>query len=294
MVCNWKIAGRAGEGISAAGFMMGKTAQRHGLNIFEYSEYPSLIRGGHTSSQVLMSDQPVSCQQKDVSIMVALNEDSIRLHTEEFTAATKILLDTDTIKIDWSKYPTIQQSQVIHVPFAKIARDATGKSLASDIVALAVSCSLIGLSKDIFEQVVKEFFEKKGEEVVAENIKAAESAFAFANEQKLTSTTPIQPTTTQSLYISGAEAIGLGALSAGVKYFAAYPMTPTSNLMHFMADAQNYYPLIVKHAEDEISAINHALGASFTGVRAMTGTAGGGFALMVESVSLAGVTELPL
>lgn len=291
---NWKIAGRAGEGIAATGFMMGKIAQRHGLSVFEYGEYPSLIRGGHTSSQVRASTSPIFGQTRHVDLMVALNEDSIRLHLEEFDETTQFLIDTDDDKIDYSKYPSINQSQVIHVPMTKLAREATGKSLASDVIALAASCHLLGLSIDIFKQILRDFFARKGDEVVNENIKAAELGFTFATQNIKATREPIAPLPPDSLFISGTEATGLGALSAGVKYYAAYPMTPTSNLMHFMADAQESYPLVLKHAEDEIAAINDALGASFAGVRAMTGTAGGGFALMVESASLAGVTELPL
>lgn len=294
MTFNWKIAGRAGEGIAATGFMMSKLCQRHGLNVFEYSEYPSLIRGGHTSGQVLAGDTPLHSQQRLVDIMVALNEDAVALHLSDFSAQTKILIDTDDDKLDWSKYPSITASQVIHVPFVKIAREATGKSLASDMVALSASCFLLGLDIEVFYEVIRSFFGKKGDDVVNENIKAAQMGYEFAKTNLQPPTQNIEKKQTEQLLLTGTEAIGLGALSAGVQYFSAYPMTPTSNLMHFMAAAQHDHPLVVKHAEDEIAAINEALGAAFSGARSMTGTAGGGFALMVEAVSLAGITELPL
>lgn len=291
---NWKIAGRAGEGIAAAGFMFGKIAQRHGLHVFEYGEYPSLIRGGHTSSQVHVSLEPVYCQTKIVDVMVALNEDGIKLHLSEFSETTKIIVDSDDGKIDLTKYAQIKPEQLLNVPFLKISREATGKSLASDVVALAVSCHLLGLSQEVFSQVLKDFFAKKGEEVVNENIKAMEAGFAYAKEHITNTSESFELKESKQIFVSGTEAIGLGALSAGVQYYAAYPMTPTSNLLHFMADAQNEYPLVVKHAEDEIAAINDVIGASFAGVRSMTASAGGGFALMVEGVSLAAVTEVPL
>lgn len=296
---NWKIAGRAGEGIAATTFLMGKIGQRAGLSVFEYSEYPSLIRGGHTSGQVRLSTIPISSQRRSVDLMVVLNEESISNHLEEFLPTTRFLIDTQDDKIDFSKYPTIQASQLVTVPMVSISREVTGKSLASNMVALAVSAYLLGLDQTVLHEVIRHFFAKKGDDVVAENIRAAEAGHAYAIEHCAPGT-PINnnPTETNkasaSLLMTGTEAIGFGALSAGVQYYSAYPMTPSSALMTFMADASTSWPLIVKHAEDEIAAINNALGASFAGTRAMTGTAGGGFALMVEAVSLAGVTELPL
>lgn len=291
---NWKIAGRAGEGISAAGFIFGKTAQRHGLSAFEYGEYPSLIRGGHTSSQVRVSTEPVYCQSWFVDIMIALNEDAVKLHVTEFNEKTLIIVDQDDDKINPSNYPTLKPEQFLHVPLLKLAREATGKSLASDVVALAVSCYILGLSKDIFLQVIKDFFARKGDEVVQENMKAVEAGYTYAAANIQTHSEPLPIPDSKQLFITGTEAIGLGALSAGVQFYAAYPMTPTSNILHFMADASKDYPLVVKHAEDEIAAINDAIGASYAGVRSMTASAGGGFALMIEGVSLAAVAETPL
>lgn len=290
---NWKIGGRAGEGISAAGFIFGKTAQRSGLNVFEYGEYPSLIRGGHTTSQVHASTGPVTCQAWKLDLMVALNEESLKLHLDEFDDKTQVILDPDVTKVE-QKFPQLKSEQIISAPLNKLAREATGKSLASDVVALAISCHVLGINKDTFLGVIKDFFAKKGDEVVAENIKAAEAGFTWTKSNVTNIKNVVVGSGASQLYMSGTDATGLGALSAGCQFYAAYPMTPTSNLMHFMAGKQDEFPLIVKHAEDEIAAINYALGASFTGVRSMTASAGGGFALMVEGVSLAAVTELPL
>lgn len=290
---SWMIGGRAGEGISAAGFMLGKTAQRHGLSCFEYGEYPSLIRGGHTTSQVTAGTGEVSCPAWFIDLMVALNDDSIRLHLDEFNEKTKILIDPDSTKVE-GKYPALKPEQFISAPLTKLAREATGKSLASDIVALAISCYVLGLDKNVFAEVLKDFFGKKGEEVIAENLKALEAGtnWAVTNITEKRDTLPVVEK--DQLYMGGTEATCLGALAAGCQFYAAYPMTPTSNILHFMAGKQTEFPLVVKHAEDEISAINYAIGASFAGVRSMTASAGGGFALMVESVSLAAVAEVPL
>lgn len=295
MTLNWKIAGRAGEGIAATSFLMSKICQRAGLSVFEYSEYPSLIRGGHTGGQIHAGDS-VTCQKKIVDLMVVLNEQAISEHLAEFDEHTKFLVDTQDDKIDFSKYPSIKPEQIISVPMVQIAREQTGKSLASNMVALAVSCHLLGLDQSVLHDVIRSFFGRKGDEVVNENLRAVEAGFKFASESMHQPiATSLQTATTVGTYLlNGSEAIGLGALSAGVQYFSAYPMTPASTLMTFLADATAHYPLVVKHAEDEIAAINNALGAAYSGARSMTGTAGGGFALMVEAVSLAGITELPL
>jgi 2-oxoglutarate ferredoxin oxidoreductase subunit alpha len=147
MTFNWKIGGKAGEGIAATSFLMAKIAQRAGLSVFEYGEYPSLIRGGHTTGQIHASTEPVYVQKRIVDLMVILNEDSIRLHLEDFDSNTKFLIDTQDDKIDFSKYPTIKPEQIVSVPMVQIARETTGKSLASNMVALAASCSLLGLEK---------------------------------------------------------------------------------------------------------------------------------------------------
>lgn len=293
MTLNWKIAGRAGEGIAATSFLMSKICQRAGLAVFEYSEYPSLIRGGHTGGQIHAGDQ-VTCQKKIVDVMVVLNEQAISAHLDEFDEHTKFLVDTQDDKIDFSKYPLIRPEQIIAVPMVQIAREQTGKSLASNMVALAVSCHILGLDQTVLHDVITSFFGRKGEEVVNENIKAATAGHAYAVDTLHIDTHPYEHSNATTYLMNGSEAIGFGALSAGVQYFSAYPMTPASTLMTFMADAQEHYPLVVKHAEDEIAAINNAIGASYSGVRSMTGTAGGGFALMVEGVSLAGIMELPL
>lgn len=329
---NWKIGGRAGEGIAVTGFFMSKICQRAGLSVFEYNEYPSLIRGGHTTGQIHAGKSPVSCQKRFVDVMVILNEDCVKQHLEEFTSNTRFVIDTQDDKIDFSKYPSIKPEQILSVPMVEMSREITGKSLASNMISLAVSCAIFGLDPEYHYQIIREFFGKKGQDVVDENIKAAQKGYEWSAENKLTiaptaanisatqvstltntSTKNSDPVTsdpapeknvdqaTNSLFtqrstylLTGSEAIGFGALSAGVQFYSAYPMTPSSALMTFMADAQEHYPLVLKHAEDEIAAINEALGASYTGARAMTGTAGGGFALMTEAVSLAGVTEIPL
>lgn len=289
---NWKIAGLAGEGIAVTGITFAKTCMRHGLQAFMYGEYPSLIRGGHTTAQVSFSSNPVSCQEKHVDLMIALNEDAVALHLDEFSESSVILVDKKVTKIDWSKYAF--RGTILDLPMHEISLEITGSSLAENMVALGASCYVFGLQVDILKHIIEEAFERKGPEVISKNQAAADRGYALAKEQNVPHKEAVAVNQKELILVSGNEAIGLGALSAGLQFYAAYPMSPTSSLLHFMAENQTRFPLVVKHAEDEISAINQAIGASFAGVRSMTGTSGGGFALMVEATSLAGVAETPL
>jgi 2-oxoglutarate ferredoxin oxidoreductase subunit alpha len=292
---NWKVAGLAGEGIATTGLLFAKLAMRHQLYCFAYGEYPSLIRGGHNTLQVGFDTKPVTTQIKAVDLMIALNEDAIKLHLDEFSEQTVILADKANSKINWDNYQLT--ATVIDVPFKAISLEKTQGTLAENMVSLGACSALLGFKLEILQQLIAEIFGRKGEVVVQKNQEAAAAGFAQITEvpaalRKLPLSTAQH--SEPHILVSGSEAIGLGALSAGIQFYAAYPMSPSSTVLHFMAEHEKTFPLVVKHAEDEISAINQAVGASFAGVRAMTGSAGGGFALMVETTSLAGVAETPL
>lgn len=289
---NWKIAGRAGEGISVTGMIFAKTCMRHGLHCFTYGEYPSLIRGGHNTMQVSASSGPVSCQLRAVDIMIALNDESISQHLEEFTDATVHIVDKKATKVDWEKHAP--KGRILDLPMHAISLETTGSTIAENMVALGASCAVLCLDLSVLETIIQEAFVKKGKEVIAKNILAAQRGYAYAKEQSFACLSTIPISALPQILVSGNEVIGLAALSAGVQFYAAYPMTPASSLLEYLAKAQDAFPIVVKHAEDEISAINQAIGASFAGVRSMVGTSGGGFALMVEGVSLAGIAETPL
>lgn len=295
-ILNWKIAGLAGEGIATTGLLFAKLALRHGLNVFAYGEYPSLIRGGHNTLQVAVSSEPVTAQQRHIDVLLALNDDAIKLHLAEFDSNTIILADKTNAQIKWENYNLT--ATIIDIPFKAISLATTQGSIAENMVALGASSALFGFKLEILQNLIAEIFNRKGDVIVQKNQAAAATGYASianqpSNSAKFTLAT-FNFNQPPQILVSGSEAIGLGALSAGIQFYAAYPMSPASTLLHFMAEHEKNFPLIVKHAEDEISAINQAIGASFAGARAMTASAGGGFALMVEACSLAGVAETPL
>lgn len=289
---NWKIAGRAGEGIAVTGMIFAKTCMRHGLHCFTYGEYPSLIRGGHNTMQVSASSGPVSCQLRAVDIMIALNDEAIAQHLAEFTDATVHIVDKKATKIDWEKHAP--KGRVLDLPMHTISLETTGSTIAENMVALGASCAVLCLDLSVLETIITEAFAKKDKDVIEKNILAAQKGHEYAKEQSFACLSTLPISAKPQVLLSGNEVIGMAALSAGVQFYAAYPMTPASSLLEYLAKAQDTFPLVVKHAEDEISAINQAIGASYAGVRSMVGTSGGGFALMVEGVSLAGIAETPL
>lgn len=293
MSLHWKVAGRAGEGIDVTGVMFGKTCLRHGMNVFGYREYPSLIRGGHNTNQVHAGFEPITCQQKHIDLLVALNEESIALHVDEIDKDSVVLCEASQDGYDISKYASTG-ARFFDVPMTNISRKETGHFLSQNVVSLAMSVWILGLDVEIFRQVVIDQFKEKGDKVIEMNLKALDSAYAYATANLPQIKPPAEKRPNNQIFLTGNHATALGAIAGGVQYFAAYPMTPASEILHTLASLQDKYPLVVKHVEDEISAINQAIGASYAGARAMTSSATGGYALMVEATSLAAVMETPL
>lgn len=278
------------------GLFLGKIATRSGYHAFEYSEYPSLIRGGHNIIEVRISDEKVFSQEKKVDVLVCLNEETYILHKEEVKENGMVVIDQE--KIDMTKYRNlVKKFTYVNLPFNKIIKDNGLATVMINNIALGALTYLLGAEISILKSLISEQFARKGEEIINKNIKGVQLGYESVKKSnsdgyhiKIPKTKEVIP----QMYISGNEIIGLGSVAAGCKFYAAYPMTPSSALLHYLASKGEKAGMVVKHAEDEISVINMALGASWAGVRSMVGTSGGGFALMVESVSLAGITETPI
>ena len=290
----WKVAGAAGEGIMSTGLLFSKTCARHGWYIFDYTEYPSLIPGGHNTYQVHAAKHPVFSQNLNVDVLAAINKDGLDFHLEELAANSVVLYDGQDDSINISEYRI--KGKAIDLPMVELARDVGGKELMGNNVALGASIYLFGLDLNLLEEVISDVFGDKGKEVVDLNKKAASIGFQYMAQK----TRPILKVEKQPdvkhLTLTGNEAVCLGALAGGLQFYAAYPMTPSSSVLHYLAACAKKTPtqIVVKHAEDEISAANMACGAAFAGTRAMVGTSGGGFCYMVEALGLCGVAELPV
>src|SRR3990167_8293191 len=277
----WKVAGAAGEGIMTTGLLFSKTCARHGWYIFDYTEYPSLIRGGHNTYQVAAGKNPIYSQKEKVDLLIALNQDGIEQHQEEVGENSLLVFDQEHQKIEIEKYNLA--AKLIDLPMVRLAKEAGGEELMANNVALGASIYLVGLDLEILNKVISDVFADKGEEVISLNQKAARGGYDFVKNQNQPSLT-ISKQERNLLTLTGNEAIALGALAGGLQFYAAYPMTPSSSILHFFAAKAKEAKIVVKHAEDEISVVNMAISASFPGARAMVGPPGGAFCYMVEAL----------
>jgi 2-oxoglutarate ferredoxin oxidoreductase subunit alpha len=287
-----KIGGEAGQGIQTIGGTLARLFARSGLYVFTHQDYESRIRGGHNFYQVRLSDTPVIAARDGIDILIALDKECISCHGDELNEDGQIVYDSTALK---EKHDA---PHFLDIPFGNLALEHGGNKIMTNTVAIGAVLGMLGMDMAVLHKIFEDTFRKKGEDIIRGNLKAAEAGRDYAVKQcescaysvGINSTSSVQP----KMLIAGNDAIGLGAVASGLKFYSAYPMTPSTGIMNYIAGKEAEYGIIVEQAEDEISAINMALGASFAGVRAMTGTSGGGFALMTEGLSLAGMTETPL
>jgi 2-oxoglutarate ferredoxin oxidoreductase subunit alpha len=289
-----KIGGQAGQGIKSVGLIFAKLATRSGFYIYTYTEYPSLIRGGHNAMQICVSEEEVTGPSIRTDLLIALNQETITKHLGELTPGSGLIFDADK-KFDFTRVDA--KINLFLVPLSKLAKVAGGEELLINVVALGAATALLGGELKIIKDLISEEFSGKKEEIIEMNHKAVEQGYNFAVENfadKLQKRLIPRPNIVPKMILNGDEAAALGAIAAGLQFAAIYPMTPITGLLHMLAAYQKKYGFIYKQPEDEISAINMAIGASFAGARAMTATSGGGFCLMTEGYGLAGMTETPI
>ena len=289
---SWKIGGEAGSGIASIGFNFAKALQRSGLFVFATNDYPSLIKGGHNTYSVRGDDERIYCQRETIDVLVALNKNTILNNGHELTSEGAIIYDGDKVKLTPAETP---KAKLLHVPLGSIATKAGG-AIFGNTVALGACFKLLGMDFAILTDLITKSFGKKGGEVAAKNIEAAKAGYDYLEQNyKEAFFIQIQKLPPKNdLLLMGNDALCAGAIKAGCKFVAEYPMSPSSSILHYMAAHERKYGIVVKHTEDEIAAANMIIGAAFTGVRAMTATSGGGFALMVEALGLAGISETPI
>ncbi len=285
-----KIGGEAGQGIQTIGDTLGHVFARAGFHVFTNQDYESRVRGGHNYYQVRLADRPVMAPKDEVDIIVALDKESIALHGPELASRGQIIYDAETLKEQHD------EPSFLNIPFNKLAMEHGGDKIMANTVATGAVLGMLGMDLDSLMGIIDDIFRKKGEKVITANRNAALAGYDHAVKSclKCNFAVALDDKASPRMLVGGADAITLGALASGVKFYSAYPMTPATGIMNYLAGKEKEYGIVVEQAEDEIAAINMAIGASFAGVRAMTGTSGGGFALMVEGVSLAAMTETPV
>jgi len=284
-----KIGGQAGQGVKYSGLILGKLATRSGYNIYNYVEYPSLIRGGHNVVQVSISKTPVYGPSKKTDLLIALNQETVEKHLEELDENSYILFDEKN-KINATN------KQLFPIPLSELAADAGGEIL-TNTVALGATVALLGGDIDLFKSLIDEEFVDKNPKVMENNKNAAQLGYNYclkSFKNKIKNILAKQDNFQSKIIVDGTEAVAMGAIAAGLQFAAIYPMSPISNILQVLALYQEKYGYIYKQPEDEISAINMSIGASYAGARSMTATSGGGFCLMSEGLGLSAMTETPL
>lgn len=274
---NILIGGQAGQGMDTIADFLENCIKSKGYYIFSSKDYMSRVRGGHNFSQIRFSDVPVYSHDRDLDFIIALNKDTIDFHRERLNDNGKILIDE---AIEYS------DERVIKLPLLKTAKEI-GLPRVSGMVAAGVVLKYFGISIDGIEEV---FPKKFNEEVRRINTEAVKNGYELIENNVSLPVGKAEDT----ILINGNNAIALGAIAGGLSFYSAYPMTPATSIMTYLSKKQLEVGMVIEQVEDEIAAINMAIGASYAGARAMTGSSGGGFSLMVEALGLAGITETPL
>ncbi|MFH1785524.1 MAG: 2-oxoacid:acceptor oxidoreductase subunit alpha [Candidatus Micrarchaeota archaeon] len=286
-----KIAGRAGAGVMTTGRLMIKCFTRGGYNAVGYPEYPSLIRGGHNTVQIRISDKEINSPVQEQDLVIALNKDAVFYHMGTVANGGMIIYDQ---LIDISKFKIRPDVKMHPVPLSKLTQDAGGTEQMKNTVALGAALAVVDYPFDMLTEIMQDEFGRKGPEIVKANINAAKVGYDFVKNNNINGKNIKPISHKRKLVITGNEAVTLGAIQGGVKFYSAYPMTPASTILHYMIENEQTFGLVVKQTEDEIAAMNYAIGAAFAGARAMVGTSGGGFALMTEALGLAAISETPV
>jgi len=286
---NIVIGGAAGQGVHAITLPLTKSLVRQGFQVLTVQDYQSRIRGGHLFNRIRVSEAPLVSSREGVDLLVALNQETIALHGQDLSSQGLIIYDASQVKDLPPGVKTLGLAAEVLVPGA-----AAGE-IAVNAGACGAILGLFHLPVDGLLELLSQTFADKGQEVIHWNLSAARRGHELASGQDFpVSLTPVAKPPPPHLLLSGHEALALGALAAGVNFVSGYPMTPWTSLFNALSQRAARWGVVVEQAEDEIAAITMAIGASFAGARAMTGTSGGGFCLMTEAVGLAAMTETPL
>jgi 2-oxoglutarate/2-oxoacid ferredoxin oxidoreductase subunit alpha len=282
------LAGEAGQGLQTIEQILARVLHRAGYHVFTYSEFMSRIRGGCNSTEIRIAGNPIGAFRSRIDILIPFTADAFDHLGGRLSPRTLVLGDRETLHSDRITHP---------VPFEAMAAETAG-AIAVNVVAAGVLLGLVGVDQSLLFEHLKERFASKGTEVVAKNIAAAEKGHqagsGLARENGISVSIPRDEPVSRKRLFNGSDVVSLGALAGGCNFLAAYPMSPSTGVLTFLAQHARELGIIVEQAEDEIAGVNMALGAWFAGCRGLANSAGGGFALMCETVSLAGMIESPL
>ncbi|MCL2389411.1 MAG: 2-oxoacid:acceptor oxidoreductase family protein, partial [Elusimicrobia bacterium] len=271
------LCGAAGSGIQTVESMVSEALKSFGYNIFASKEYMSRVRGGSNSTQLRITSVAPACYTKRIDIAIPFDNDALEHLAARLSESTLILADKKLI--------TTPGFEIFDIALGEAAQKI-GDALFTNVIATGIVLGLFGVDFSFFEELLKKRFSSKGEDILNKNISAARKGYDISKQIPCKINIQKSDAVKSQMLLSGADAIGIGALAGGCDFIASYPMTPGSSVFTFLAQTAKDFNIVSEQAEDEISAINMGLGAAYAGARAMVSTSGGGFALMCEGVSL--------
>jgi 2-oxoglutarate/2-oxoacid ferredoxin oxidoreductase subunit alpha len=288
------IGGAAGDGLDKSGDTLAKGVSRAGLYVYAYNSYQSIIRGGHIWLRVRIGEEKVYSHGDHLNLLIALNQDSVERHAREVARGGAVLYNSDRFTCETSLLGEHVVS--LPLPVKEITKDLGRlEPIMQNTVALGATMFLAQFDFESTAGVISDTFKHKGQAVVDQNVKILKAGFEYAQEHFV----PLVKNAwkfsrIRRPFVTGNEMFALGAVTAGCKFYSAYPMTPASAILHWMASHGEKCGVVVKQCEDELAVVNMAIGAGHAGVRAMCATSGGGFALMSEAIGMAGMIEAPV
>lgn len=282
------IGGAAGQGIATPGNILARIFTRRGLHLYAYNAYQSIVRGGHIFLTIRVSDRKLYTHGDRLDVLVCLNQDTMDRHLGLMGLGSRVIFNSDTI----TPGTATTGVHLCPMPVAELS-DGSRNKVIQNTIALGMVTYLLGLDFQVLEDALTLQLQRKGPDTVDENVGAARAGFdnAAANYDRYPDPLP-DASKPQALW-TGNEAFGMGAAAAGVKFYCAYPMSPSTGVLHWMAKNARDLGIMVRQAEDEIAVANMVIGAAHTGCRAMCATSGGGFALMTEAIGAAAMMEIP-
>ncbi|HLD34632.1 MAG TPA: 2-oxoacid:acceptor oxidoreductase family protein, partial [Patescibacteria group bacterium] len=296
-IFTWKIGGAAGDGQQVAGSLFAKACNQEGLYTYGYSEFPSAIRGGHVAFGVSVAERPIHALYHDVYLLIALNEETVQLHTEEMAKGGIIIYDSGKVTAQAIEAAKKKKIEVCAIPLAELIKENGLRPIVTNIIALGASFGILEYDVNVVYTMLDKVFGAKSPEVRDMNRIAIDAGFNYVKKnylgKKLFFKLNEIQASKEKVILNSNNGVALGAVASGCRAYIAYPMSPATTILHSVAEWAKKTGMVVYQPEDEIAAVHAMIGAMYAGTRAMTGTSGGGFALMTEAVTLSAITETP-
>jgi 2-oxoglutarate/2-oxoacid ferredoxin oxidoreductase subunit alpha len=283
------IGGAAGQGVATPGNIFARIFARRGLYLNAYNAYQSIIRGGHTFLTIRTGPEPVTNMGDKIDLLITLNQDTMDRHLGLLGPGAAVIYNGDNIK-PGTVPPGVS---LCPLPVTELSNNSRNK-VEQNTLAMAAAISMVGIGFQPLEEALTQQFKKKGDAVVNENVGVARAAYQYATANFAPFERPLPMRDRPKAVLTGNMALAMGGAAAGVKFYCAYPMSPSTGVLHWMASHAREAGIMVRQVEDEIGVINMAIGAAQAGCRAMCATSGGGFALMTEGLGMSAMIETPV